>query len=34
MDELIARLGHAVVVCISGWDRFMRKGLIRPLNVS
>ena len=31
MGNLIARLGHAIVACISGWDRFILKGFIRPL---
>jgi hypothetical protein len=31
VGNLIARLGHAIVACISGWDRFILKGFIRPL---
>ena len=31
MDNLIARLGRAIVACISGFDRLMLKGCIRPL---
>ena len=31
VDNLIARLGRAIVACISGFDRLMLKGCIRPL---
>ena len=32
MDKLIARLAHAIVAVLSGWDRFMLKGFIRPIS--
>lgn len=32
MDKLIARFGNAIKACISGFDRLMVKGCIRPLS--